>query len=414
LSPRLSPLAAIKRFVVPDPKPGFYPGLDVLRGFAAVSVVVYHSIAHFNWTSFPSDNIACLWFRIGWMGVDLFFVISGFVIALSAFNLFERDPAGYARTFCTRRLARIVPLHYVTCLFWVLFIMPDSLFAPKFLRHAISHLTFTHNWEHVTAGSINGPNWSLGVEMQFYVFILLAAPWLRRMRPLVVLGLSVAVAWAWRAAAFGLYHGQVRDGVSMTWLGISQVPGMLDEFACGIALAIFLHQDCAGRRARLLRATRWFWPLATAAVAFVAMRLFWMDSSYWGNRLLVTFWRTALALTMLLAVVSACALDDRWVLAVTAPLRYLGTISYGIYLWHSLVIFAIRRFVIHDPPQACLWVLGLTFLLSASSWHFFEKLLLDRYGGGGSKGRGDRTAVESPAARADLGHRSPIGGHLVA
>jgi len=405
-----------KRFKLPkradrprpvEPKPGFYPGLDVLRGFAAVSVVVYHSITHFKWTTFPSDNIVCLWFHMGWMGVDLFFVISGFVIALSALNLIDRDPARYATTYCARRLARIVPLHYLTCVFWVLFITPAAVLQPSFVWHALSHLTFTHNWAHRTVGSLNGPNWSLGVEMQFYVLILFAAPWLRRMRPLAVLGGSLAVAWAWRAAAFGLYHGQIRDGVNMTWLGISQVPGMLDEFACGIALAIFLHRDPTGRKARFLHAARWLWPVATWLVAVITMRLFWMDATFWENWKMVIFWRSLLALTLLLAVISACALNDRWILALTAPLRYVGTVSYGIYLWHSLVIFAIQPLVLENPGQGCLWVLGLTLLLSSTSWHWFERPLMERYGRGGVKGGTDRGRKAGPlAARLDLAERN--------
>jgi peptidoglycan/LPS O-acetylase OafA/YrhL len=259
------------------------------------------------------------------------------------------------------------------------------------------------------SGSINGPNWSLGIEMQFYVLILLAAPWLRRMRPLVVLGVCIGIAWTWRAAVFALCFGQIRDGVNMTWHGISQVPGMLDEFACGIALALFLHRDSNGGRARFLHATRWLWPVATWAVASITMRLFWMDGAFWVNWKLVIFWRTLLALTFLLAVVSACALNDRWILVLTAPLRYLGTISYGIYLWHSLVIFAIRPLVMDNPPQACLWVVGLTLLLSSASWHFFEKPMMDQYGRSGSKGLGSRRReTEPPPVRLDLAHESAL------
>jgi peptidoglycan/LPS O-acetylase OafA/YrhL len=411
LSGRFKPLDRLNRSVFVEPRPGFYPGLDVLRGFAAVSVVVYHSISHFNWTAFPRDNPVALWFRMGWMGVDLFFVISGFVIALAALNLLDRNPARYARTFCRRRLARIVPLHYVTCLFWVLFIVPAVLFDRHFLQHAITHLTFTHNWAHKTAGSINGPNWSLGVEMQFYVFILLATPLLRRLRPLVVLGSSVAIAWAWRGAAFALYHGQIRHGVNMTWFSISQVPGMLDEFGCGIALALFLHRDPAGSRARFLHATRWLWPFATWLVAAFTMRFFWMDSTYWPNWQLVVFWRSLLAVTFLLAVISACALNDRWVLAVTAPLRYLGTISYGIYLWHSLVIFTLKPVLAADPPRACFWTVALTLLLSALSWHFFEKPLLERFGGDDSK-TSQRTGRQTRTTHPDYNWPHPAQARL--
>ena len=59
----------------------YFDTIDILRGFAAISVVVYHVIEHFQWSNFPA-TWPWLWFRVGWMGVDLFFVISGFVIGL--------------------------------------------------------------------------------------------------------------------------------------------------------------------------------------------------------------------------------------------------------------------------------------------------------------------------------------------
>jgi peptidoglycan/LPS O-acetylase OafA/YrhL len=86
-----------------------FPLIDILRGFAALSVVVFHVIAHFDWTTFPIEG-PLLWFRVGSMGVDLFFVISGFVIALSAFaRLTQGDYRTFAHSFaranCTHRAA---------------------------------------------------------------------------------------------------------------------------------------------------------------------------------------------------------------------------------------------------------------------------------------------------------------------
>jgi len=384
-------------------KTHFYPGLDLLRGFAAISVVVYHAIEHFQWTSFPSDNVVCLWFRLGWMGVDLFFVISGFVVTLSALKLIDRDAQNFTRVYCARRLARIVPLHYLTCLLWVVFVVPAVVFDSRFGWHAFSHLTFTHNWRYWTIGSINGPNWSVGVEMQFYVLVLLLAPWLRRAKPWVVLGGCVAVSWIWRAVAYAQLHGLSRDGVDLLWVRIMQVPGMLDLFGLGIALALVVHRDTTGRFASRCHSVRWLLPLAAALAATATMRIYWINGSNWGNWQMVVLWRTALGGTCLLAVVAACSLNDAWFLTLTAPLRYLGTISYGIYLWHMLVMPSLKPLFPADPGHACVWVLGLTLLLASLSWHFFEKPLMERFGTGASRDDGGRRTVRSVRAILTLG-----------
>ena len=361
-------------------KSDYFPGLDVLRGFAAISVVVYHVIELLDWKAFPYDNAVALWFRVGWMGVDLFFVISGFVISLSALRLLDRSPRNYARSFCVRRFARIIPLHYLTCLIFIVFVTPAWLLNRKLWVHALTHATFTHNLSPLTYGSINGPNWSLGVEMQFYLLILLIAPWMRRTRPLVLLATCIAVAWIWRTGAFHLFRSQTVRGVNLTWFSTYQLPGMLDVFGFGMAWAMLIHADHHGRLRQKLNMTRWLWPFIAALLTFVAMKAFWRDSSYWDNWRCVILWRTLLAAACLSAVVSACALNDPWFLRLTRPLRYLGTISFGIYLWHIPVITVLKPQLIHNPARACYMTLGLTLLLATLSWHFFEKPLMERFG----------------------------------
>ncbi len=357
----------------------FYPGLDLLRGFAALTVVIYHVIEWLNWSSFPAGDPFSLWFRLGWIGVDLFFVISGFVIALSALELSARHPSDFRAHFCRRRLSRIVPLHYLTCLVYTVFVTPALMFTDDFLGDATSHLFFVHNLYWKTQGSINGPNWSLGVEMQFYLLLLISVPLLRRMRPITVLVGCVGVAWLWRAWVFANFCGEVRSGVNMTWFGVSQVPGALDEFGFGIMLAILLHRDTSGRIHGFLHATRYLWPVATAVMARLTMMAYWRNPSFWGDWKLVIFWKTLLAASCLLAVISACAINDRWFQVVTSPLRYLGKISYGIYLWHIPVLFTLKPLLGGDPARACRWTVGLTLLLASLSWHLFEKPMLDRF-----------------------------------
>src|SRR4051812_48378852 len=124
----------------------FFPMVDVLRAFAAISVMVYHVIAHFEWKDFPVTG-PLSWFRVGGMGVDLFFVISGFVIAESAFARLQRGSLReFVKSFVTARLTRIIPLHYVTCLLFVVFVVPDLILVPDIWKQLLSHAVMLHSW----------------------------------------------------------------------------------------------------------------------------------------------------------------------------------------------------------------------------------------------------------------------------
>jgi peptidoglycan/LPS O-acetylase OafA/YrhL len=353
-----------------------------LRGFAAVTVVIYHVMEMFHWYALPLPGFFTAWFRIGWAGVDLFFVISGFVITLSALKAREQDPDGFARAYLRRRLARIVPLHYLTCLAFVLFLAPALMInLSKFWVQALTHLTFSHTLFPRTRMTINAVNWSLGVEMQFYVLILVSTRFLARARVSIVVLSGVVISWIWRSFAFSLTYGQVERGLNMTWHATAQLPGVLDEFALGIGLAMLLHRDRSGCLRRGLCSVRWALPAFVALAAYATFSVYWKYPDYWHTPGMVVCWRTILGAFFLLVVVAACAIRDRWFIALTTPLRYLGTISYGIYLWHWLVIIAILPQLEAHPQQALAWVLGLTCLLATLSWHFFEKPFMERFGG---------------------------------
>jgi len=145
-----------------------FENINLLRAFAATAIVVYHVIEYANWSSFPTGG-PLLTFSIGWIGVDLFFVISGFVITRSALALWRKDPAAFAGRYWARRAARIVPLYMLTCTLWVV------LFKRNWFDHdtthllwqIASHMTFTHSFWPVTYSSIDGVNWTLALEMQF-------------------------------------------------------------------------------------------------------------------------------------------------------------------------------------------------------------------------------------------------------
>lgn len=355
-------------------KPGtFFPMIDVLRGFAATSVIVYHVIEHFGWQSFPADG-PLSWFRIGWMGVDLFFVISGFVIGLSAYSLVGKlGSRAFRRPFLRRRLLRIVPLHYLTCAVFLAVLVPGLVAQPGFFRNAATHLAFVHNLSMTTHGALNGVNWSLGTEMQFYLFVALLGPWLARARWGWIAAALLAVAWLYRLGAVLLVPSQGALGPFPLFVAATQLPGMLDEFAVGLLLARLVTSPVGARLLARGRARPWI-PLGLAGLAvWGVLLLYWRYASFWGFPMMVIGFRTLLALAAALVVFATCVVDGPLTMRLTRPLRYLGVISYGLYLWHLLFIELVKRSPGVGPVRALVVVLLATGVTASASWHLFEK-----------------------------------------
>jgi len=343
--------------------------VNVLRAFAALAVVVYHVIEHSGWTAFPSSG-PLVAFRVGWLGVDLFFVISGFVISYSALILYRRSPAAFARRYWIRRLTRIVPLHYLTVALWVVFLWPGFFAQPlrAWSWHLGSHLAFIHNFWPTTFGSIDGPNWSLAAEMQFYVAVALLVPWIDRAPAWKIAVGGVLVAWAWRAAV--MLPFEPTDGWHL-FVRTSQLPGSLDEFAAGIVLAKWV-LDAGGR----LPGHPLAWLAAACASGYAAMALYWAHSRYWDDPAMVIAWRTPLAVFLACGVAAAVSLPNvlarRWL----APFHFVGEMSYGIYLWHLFAItLAIEAFG-KRPVEVLAATLVSTLAVAAVSWLAFERPLM--------------------------------------
>lgn len=280
----------------PAPPSNFFPSIDILRGFAAVSVVVYLVIEHYHWVSFPTTGFLT-WFRSGWMSIDLFFVISGFVIGLSTFAEIDRHREhAFRAPFIKRRISRIVPLHYLTCLVFVL-LVGQSLVANNIWPNAVSHALFIHNWFPQLHGAINGVNWSLGTGMQFYLLMLLLAPGVRRARIWRLILLFTFTAWLWRYGSFFLISAKGPLDVFPRFTAATQLPGMVDEFLAGLLLARLLKNPAGPplllRLSKTGAATATI--LLTGLIIWAVMTLFWRHSFFWDNPLMVTFFRTLLA-----------------------------------------------------------------------------------------------------------------------
>ncbi len=355
-----------------------FPAIDILRGFAALSVIVYHVIELYGWESYPKEGLA-VWFRIGWMGVDLFFVISGFVIALSAFSEIDKfGNSSYRRTFLIRRVRRIVPLHYLTMLVFLIFVMPAFLFE-NFYVNLLSHLLFVHNFSPRLHGSLNGVNWSLATEMQFYLLVALIGPLLKKASSVRLMLGFFLISWSWRLLSVLFLTGSTSETFPI-FVASTQLPGMLDEFGIGIVLAKLVRSERGKVLIDYLNSSPYrvliCW-LFTWVVIWMTLKIFW-SFTYWDNPIMVIFFRTLIGISCGFLLFSTIILYANKALPnLLNPLIYIGTISYGLYLWHLGVILSLKRVEWLQASSAVYWVIALSSVLAIVSWHFFEKPLME-------------------------------------
>lgn len=204
--------------------PGRIPALDGLRGVAILLVLVWHYVSCQVVTG-PGGFLPGL-LSVMWSGVDLFFVLSGFLIV--GILLDSKGAPGYFRTFYLRRVCRIMPLYYLVLILFV--VLPrsglpvnDWLFSPALPLW--SYFTFTQNFfmHHLGFGpNWLGVTWSLAVEEQFYLVIPLLVWGLGRRSLAVVFAVGIMLAPVWRLLVgnLGAYVFPFARADAILWGGL--------------------------------------------------------------------------------------------------------------------------------------------------------------------------------------------------
>jgi peptidoglycan/LPS O-acetylase OafA/YrhL len=339
--------------------------LDGLRGLAILMVVWYHLWLVSGYT-IPLLGFAQILVQNGFLGVDLFFFLSGFCIALP-YARARRDgsPVPHASDFARKRALKILP-SYLLALVVFAIAFRDRFDGPlQELAHFVAHATFVHVLSPVTFGSFSGPLWTLAVEVQFYVVFALIAPLVIK-RPFLVYGALVAIAVLYRTAIAALGY----DG-DFGW--VNQLPAVLDVFGGGVAAAFAYTMLGARERSPFVGTAAAVGGCALALLALVAATSVAANGGdeavhRWLNASRVAFGPVLLVATLGLALGSPHASR----IASARPLRGLSAISYGAYLCNLEIVVAFSRAGMSSAAVFWLGALG-TIVVSALVTYGFER-----------------------------------------
>lgn len=340
----------------------WHEGLEILRGIAALSVLLFHCIGLLPWNVSDTPFVV---FGAGWIGVDLFFVISGYVITASALR--QKDSPNYGKYFWRARLARILPLYYVTSISFLILVSPAALEKdPTF--QLLSHVFLLHNFFQETAFSINGVTWSLGVEMQFYLIAFLTVPLLARASRATAATGYILLFCGVLAYRLVVWRGLQNAGAAEAAIShaLSQVPALIDSFAVGGLICLLGAPQ--QHRLRSIGLTLLAFAFFIAIYAIYAANA----TSYWTSLPMAVLFRSLIACFAAIALLAALSSRPHVGVAWRTMLR-LGKISYGIYLWHLIVLFLVQRHLPFGSTAAVLSIVMITLMLAETSYRIVER-----------------------------------------
>ncbi len=351
----------------------YYPALDGLRGIAILLVVIYHN---FSFLTF---------FRFGWMGVDLFFVLSGFLI--TDLLLKTKENGSFLKNFYIRRVLRIFPLYYLTL--FIFFLLAPYFFSEKgpstvfhyYEENKFWFWTYFQNWLFVEKGMAPVPYlshfWSLAVEEQFYIFwplIVFFVKDLSKLKKLSIILILIAIVFR--------FYTRISFPDDVEKYYCSTLTRM-DSLLIGGLLAIRLKEG-------LIIPTMFIKSVSCICVLLLTLVFISGDSLRQDNLILSTVGYTCFAVffsCVIYLFITARESIISWFKGLHI-LNYIGKISYGIYVYHIPIYLilgtqfsnVISTWANIDKGQTgiCVSVLSLIFTLLAStaSFYILEKPIL--------------------------------------
>lgn len=341
-------------------KLNYYKNLDGVRAIAALLVMFLH---FFQYNNIQNDSVFNVFKKIaifGQTGVDLFFVLSGFLITRILIQ--TKSDNNYFKNFIFRRILRIFPLYYFFLLIYY-FIAPfllDSNFIP--FNEQWYYYSYLQNFATTFGWNANGPEhfWSLAVEEHFYLF------W-----PLIIYLFSTKNI---KYIIFGLVVFSVLLRVFM----IQQNYGVfyftftrIDGLAIGAALALLEIKSFFKKKNKLIF-------LVLALFLILSLGFLWIKYSGKGMLEIYKYLLVALfyfcMISYVLSVKSNSLINK---ILESKPFNFSGKISYGLYVYHPIIFM-----VIFKRYKTEYWILQLllsfviTYIIAFLSFYFFENQFL--------------------------------------
>ncbi len=359
-----------------------FAGLDGLRGIAILLVMIYHMTLLVPRTVVDSGWVHIA--NVGWCGVDLFFVLSGFLISNILLDAKKQDH--YLRHFWMRRALRIFPLYYAIVVFSLVILPlidhPKSSNFSRIQGDEIWYWTFLSNYSIAYAGEfrhgILDISWSLAIEEQFYLL------W-----PLLIL---VTNGRQFAKLCVGMFLVSILARIALMTMGANSIatyvvtPARMEGLAFGgLAAVVIRGLDMELLRGLAIKVMR-------VSVVLLVIVFLYFDGLDWALKevQLMSLPLFALMFTSIL-VVTLTSNEHSLVLKIlnNRMLMAFGKYSYAMYLFH-LPLRALVRDEFYGPtnfitiagsklPGQMLFYLigiGITFLAAWLSWHTYEKHFL--------------------------------------
>jgi peptidoglycan/LPS O-acetylase OafA/YrhL len=345
----------------------FFSSLNGIRCLCCLAVIKEHT--HWDVGGPRLGNL-------GFLGVDLFFAISGFLIVTLLIRERERRGTVSLRKFYARRTFRIFPIYFLLIATVFLVYLAISPWAPNSLRSLLWTfpvlMTYTQDLILIPTGNFFNC-WSLAMEEQFYLFWPTVEKYSSRLGWCVILAAMLLVNQGMNFGLFDGLIGRIYGNASAATLPVFQVT--FTPILLGVALAYLLHNRRAYAIVYRLVGARWS--------VFVCVGILVAICEVAPGKL--NGWpRLMIQLSLVAVLASLVVREDHYArrILACAPMARLGVISYGIYLYHTWVIWvltmAVHRlgFSLVSPSLMFLLVTAMTVLVAELSFRLIEQPLL--------------------------------------